>query len=647
MKKRSIKAIAIIAAFCVAFTSLPMMMGELESSAMAKKKAKVAKNVTVSASASGQTRAVIKWNKIKSPNNGYAVFRNGAVIAHMGKKYAFTDTGLKAGTAYTYQIRTYKTKKVKQWYNKATGKWQKKKPKKKWRGKSRKVTTYTYKKKSNVVTVRTAPLNKYTITWKNWDGTILQSSTVLQGSKPSYSGSTPTRAADDYIYTFKGWSPAVTAATGNKVYTAQYTAKENILPAPKGISYAVKSASGYIKITWNAVSGAEAYAISYDGKVKQQSSTTFFLTPFTEGENYTFQVAAIRNGKLQTKSKEFTITANSGASGTVEDTATPATPATPTTPTTPTTETKQVTDYLGTTRTITKSAGESYWYTSDGAQCNPMARYDKTVDGEFTVSGTTWKQIDGATFNLSELNKAAFTADGKTCAFTAYNLDSAKLKMELGSGISIQATTDKTWTSGTSYADEKSYYFVKNGNRIARTHASGNPVGITKSGNTSTVCYYIYRHKENSGVGDGLGFYNADITVNVSYGGKAVGTIKASSCPVSTVDGMHPARRLALDIAQAGIDSRGGSTGSLDQDLQNIAAYIEETYYEKEVVSGYGWSEKMICNHSTYILETWAVYAYGDAGRGFAGWGASSSSTHVAFHLNSNPGRYYEVYYKE
>ena len=159
MKKRSIKAIAIIAAFCVAFTSLPMMMGELESSAMAKKKAKVAKNVTVSASASGQTRAVIKWNKIKSPNNGYAVFRNGAVIAHMGKKYAFTDTGLKAGTAYTYQIRTYKTKKVKQWYNKATGKWQKKKPKKKWRGKSRKVTTYTYKKKSNVVTVRTAPLN--------------------------------------------------------------------------------------------------------------------------------------------------------------------------------------------------------------------------------------------------------------------------------------------------------------------------------------------------------------------------------------------------------------------------------------------------------------------------------------------------------
>lgn len=629
MKKRSKQLIAIIAAFCVAFTSIPLMMGELESSAMAKK-AKVATNVTLKASASGQNRAVLSWNKIKKPDKGYAVFRNGVALAHLGKKYAFTDTGLKAGTTYTYQIRTYKTKKVKQWYNKKTGKWQKKKPAKKWRGNSRKITTYTYKKKSKTVTVRTAALNKYTITWKNYDGKVLQSTTVIQGSKPAYGGATPTKPSDDnYSYKFSGWTPAITAATGNKTYTATFSAAEILLPAPTGVDYSMLSDTK-VKFTWNAVTGAEKYAFIRNNQVAYTANTYMTDGTLVSGTTYKFQIAAVKDGKLQTRTQAVTITAG--------------TPI----PTPSTSETKTVTDYLGVTRTITREAGDTYWYTSDGKQCNPIAKYDKTVDGEFTATGgAVMKQVKGATFNLSELNKAAFTADGKTCAFTAYNLDPTKLKMALDSGLSIQATTDKKWTGGTNYADETSYYFVKNGKRIARTHASGNPVGIDTNGTVSTICYYIYRHKENSGVGDGLGFYNADILVNVSYSGTSIGTIKASSCPTETVNGMHPARMLALDIAQAGIDSRGGSTGNIDQDLQNIAAYIEETYEEKEVVSGYGVSEKMICNHSTYILETWAVYAYGDAGRGFAGWGASTSSNHVAFHLNSNPGKYFEVYYKE
>lgn len=75
-------------------------------------------------------------------------------------------------------------------------------------------------------------LPKYTVTWANWDGTVLAADTVEQGTTPEYSGKTPLREPDDdlqegYHYAFSGWSPEVTAATENVTYTAQYTQTPN------------------------------------------------------------------------------------------------------------------------------------------------------------------------------------------------------------------------------------------------------------------------------------------------------------------------------------------------------------------------------------------------------------------------------------
>ncbi|MBR7001036.1 MAG: hypothetical protein IKI01_10595 [Lachnospiraceae bacterium] len=62
-----------------------------------------------------------------------------------------------------------------------------------------------------------------TITFVDEDGTELQSGVVEYGTKPSYTGKTPVKAATaQYSYEFLDWSPTITEVTGDKIYTATY-----------------------------------------------------------------------------------------------------------------------------------------------------------------------------------------------------------------------------------------------------------------------------------------------------------------------------------------------------------------------------------------------------------------------------------------
>lgn len=70
-------------------------------------------------------------------------------------------------------------------------------------------------------------VNKYLITFKNWDGSVLEAKEWEYGALPSYAG-TPTRPADaEYTYTFTGWNTAISTVTGEAVYTAQYNGTTN------------------------------------------------------------------------------------------------------------------------------------------------------------------------------------------------------------------------------------------------------------------------------------------------------------------------------------------------------------------------------------------------------------------------------------
>ena len=101
-------------------------------------------------------------------------------------------------------------------------------------------------------------INKYTVTFKNYDGSTLQEETLEYGALPKYKGEEPTREkTKEYTYTFKGWDKEITEVTNNQEYIATYTETKN--------KYNVKFTN-------------------YDGSILQEETLEYGTLPVYKGE---------------------------------------------------------------------------------------------------------------------------------------------------------------------------------------------------------------------------------------------------------------------------------------------------------------------------------------------------------------------------
>ena len=99
---------------------------------------------------------------------------------------------------------------------------------------------------------------EYTVTWQNWDGTVLEVNNVKEETTPTYNGMTPTKEGNEqYAYEFSGWDKEISAVTGDTVYVAQFN--EILLSYP---------------IVWQ----------NWDGTILQQSNENYGVTPSYNGE---------------------------------------------------------------------------------------------------------------------------------------------------------------------------------------------------------------------------------------------------------------------------------------------------------------------------------------------------------------------------
>ena len=220
---------------------------------------------------------------------------------------------------------------------------------------------------------------KYTITWKNSDGTTLKTEQVNYGTTPSYTGTTPTKASTaQYTYTFSGWTPSITSVTGDKTYTATYS------QTLRQYSITWKNADGTTLKTEQVAYGATP---SYTGTTPTKDATAEYTYTFA---GWSPEVVSVTGDAIYTAT--YTATKNSYTITWLQDDGTTID------------ETTIEYGEVPTHEDPTKPATAEYTYTFAGWSPKVVAvTGDATYTATYTATKNsytiTWKQDDGTTID--------------------------------------------------------------------------------------------------------------------------------------------------------------------------------------------------------------------------------------------------------
>ena len=310
MKNMMKRLLTTLVIFALVFTCIPAISGTLEADASAKP----SPVNSIKLKSYGMHEITVSWGKAKKNVNGYTIYRDGKVLKHVGKSVtSYKNTGLQPDTEYTYYVRAYRNVKQKQWFNKKTGKWQTKKPAKKIRGKSRKVSVKLYGRSSPKQKLRTGKPSENSseteqITYigpglqmKYGAHSVTANIELYEDSQAdskitlSCEGlDTVTLDAKNKDHKFEGLSIDTTYNFKAIYYYAGKVRKTSEIPVTTGRVYELKASPTYksVDLSWNSFEGDKSYKLTKScGGVtifedKEITSPEYIDTDVEKGKDY-------------------------------------------------------------------------------------------------------------------------------------------------------------------------------------------------------------------------------------------------------------------------------------------------------------------------------------------------------------------------
>lgn len=171
--------------------------------------------------------------------------------------------------------------------------------------------SYTVTGNAEYVATWASHLRSYTITFQNWNGTVLQSTSVPYGTTPVYGGADPEKAGS----TWTGWSPAVVAVTGEATYTATFDADTYAITVGKEGEGTVTGAGNYTYGATPTITATAAPCYTFKGWKKNGSAgyvstdASYTLPAITGVATYT--------AVFELNTFTITVTSNDESMGTV------------------------------------------------------------------------------------------------------------------------------------------------------------------------------------------------------------------------------------------------------------------------------------------------------------------------------------------